>query len=124
MTLLVPPIIDTYTLALDNIVCDFSQNDKTKENVQTDCRTNASIANSSYDTLVRSLHCQPKPNDLISNGILQSYSKKFQKDLVDGENEKLAKYDEMVSIYNKALLVQVTAKMVDDVSAHEDENFI
>lgn len=64
-------------------------------------------------TVINNLHIQP--NGVVSSSIIQSFRHELQEAFDLAKNAKVDKYNEVVSIYNKALLTSIIVPIVDTV---------
>jgi hypothetical protein len=61
------------------------------------------------------LHLQP--DGAVSKSIIDTTRSQIESSLKVGKTAKLAKYDEVVSVYNKTLLTKFVVPIIDQVSA-------
>ena len=96
------------------IELDFSHQPRSRVDVDSNCDNSAQIYLAKLKTLEQGLNVQP--NGVISSSILAAANNNFQTQLRYSKNEKLSKYDEVVSIFNKALLAMTTLDVINEVS--------
>ena len=90
---------------------DFSRNARTRTDVEVNCNTNADIYRVKLKSLEQSFNVQP--HGVVSSSILATAESDFETKLKLGKEEKLNKYDEVVSVFNKALLTIVTFDVIN-----------
>jgi hypothetical protein len=110
----VPLILTKYFAEIDTITLDVKQAGTTKVKITSDCDSKAQEARNGYTLLLTRYALQP--NGVVSKSIVATYLSQIEDVLKTEKSNKLAKYDEIVSNYNRALVTQATVPLIDSVS--------
>jgi hypothetical protein len=110
----IPLYLLDYNDQLDATDLNLDSPATTKVNVDAQCEAKMTEARNKFTLLQASLNVQK--DGMISASILATSLSKLESGLKLGKKEKLSKYDEVVSMYNKALLTSVLIPVIDIVS--------
>jgi hypothetical protein len=110
----IPLYLLDYNDQLDATDLNLDSPATTKVNVDAQCEAKMTEARNKFTLLQASLNVQK--DGVISASILATSLSKLESGLKLGKKEKLSKYDEVVSMYNKALLTSVLIPVIDIVS--------
>ncbi|GAB7354939.1 hypothetical protein MBLNU459_g5559t2 [Dothideomycetes sp. NU459] len=116
----IPIILREFQDEVDAIDMNLNDPSTTRVSVQTRCDSNVQNAQNKFDTLVNSL--QTQKDGIVSSGVIAASQAKINTRTTVGRTEKLSKYDELVSMYNKALITSILVPVIDKALANKYPN--
>jgi hypothetical protein len=112
----IPLNLQNYNDKLDVIDLNLNSPSTTRANIATGCDVAASESQAAFNRSKEGLRVLE--NGSISKSIIATYQSQLNTGIRLGKEAKLSKYDEVVSIYNKALLTGILLPIIDRALAN------
>ena len=109
-----PLILAQYRTDVDSIVLDLTSSAITRASVSAQCDGYQTQARQSLKTSTSTLGIKSSGGS-VSASVVDTQSAQLEDSIRLGKSEKLDKYDEIVGMYNKALLAGIIQPVVDKV---------
>ncbi|KAL8289404.1 hypothetical protein RB597_001151 [Gaeumannomyces tritici] len=120
LSMQVPLVIDVYNRGLDSIDLELTSASTTRASIETKCNAVGTEAANSFKVVISGYNTIP--GGAVSKPIVDTRTLQLTNSLAEGKAAKLSKYDEVVSVWNKALLTSIVVPIVDSALANKFAN--